>query len=227
VLSKNGLRVNDIPYPKGSKVLLESKASLRIGGFRLFFTVPRNARPYLKADAEAENTEAKKAVKPKLDGQRSRNGQKGPSYGEMVYMAFKSGKLHLTVNGTTQRDIIEWICSTFEGFKDPTKRQNLTQGVYMTLTKGYQKYDEIVGEKQKRVRWRMRSDVTYGPTGIVHNGAAGKVGGSTRGPRVAGGTSTRKRKTKAEKAAEVAAMAEAAMAGARARGEDGEPPLKK
>jgi hypothetical protein len=56
-----------------------------------------------------------------------------------------------------QRDIVTWIIDNFDGFREPSKRQNLNQGVYMTLTKFY---DKVLyqgdDEKLKKNHWKVR-----------------------------------------------------------------------
>lgn len=136
-LSKNGVRVGNKPVHKGQTAPLDKKVSLRVGTVRLYFTIPENAKTQIKS--EPEPLSANKV-----------------SYPLMVRNAFYSGSLNFNSQGTTQREIIDFIMARYEGFDDPTKKQNLTQGVYMCLSKHYEKSEEIVGEKQKRVRWRVK-----------------------------------------------------------------------
>ena len=76
-------------------------------------------------------------------------------YVVLVSYAFKSG-LQDTIpyKGLHQREIVEWIASNFDGFSEPHKKLNLSQGVYMTLTKFYSRVPEVEGDdKKKKNRW--------------------------------------------------------------------------
>lgn len=145
VLSKNGLRVNDVPYTKGQKVLLSQKASLRIGSLRLFFTVPQNARPYNKGVAQKEEQRRVEAMRSAaLDRARGgamdhhRRGKSG--YTDVVARAFLAPNLpRAAEGGATLGDIVEWVVTSCPEFKEPVKRQGLVQGVLATLEKFYQR----------------------------------------------------------------------------------------
>lgn len=81
-------------------------------------------------------------------------GQSKLSYFELVTYAFKSGLLEgQEESGLQQRDIVDWILANFEGFSEPNKKQNLNQGVYMTLTKFYSKVPQSEADKMKKNRW--------------------------------------------------------------------------
>jgi len=120
VLSKNGVRVNKKPHSKGSKVLLPHKSRLRIGTFRCFFTIPKNAKL--------------------TTGKFEMSAKAPPSCTEMIRTAFNSGRLPIAINngGVLQKDIIAFILSRYPlKYDDTSKMQSLINGVNTSLQKNY------------------------------------------------------------------------------------------
>ncbi len=57
-------------------------------------------------------------------------------------------------NGMLQKEVVNWIAENYEGFNDPIRRQNLNQGVYMTLTKFFAR--ATGNDKLKKNRWIVK-----------------------------------------------------------------------
>lgn len=84
----------------------------------------------------------------------SHNSNNKYSYYDLVDYAFKSGLLDDETRniGLYQREIVDWIVNNIDGYSETVKKQNLNQGVYMTLSKFYLKLSQEDG----RNRWLPR-----------------------------------------------------------------------
>ena len=89
---------------------------------------------------------------------------------DMVDAAFRSGELELNEAGVYQREIVDWIAANYDGFSEQHRRQNLTQGVYITLNKFYVKMpDPDAGDTlPKKNRWLPKK----GPGEFNGNGSS-------------------------------------------------------
>ena len=96
----------------------------------------------------------------------SHNSTNKHSYYDLVAYAFKSGLLDEETRniGLYQREIVDWIVQNFDGFTETVKKQNLNQGVYMTLSKFYLKLSQDDGRNRWLPRKRVaESEATDGP----------------------------------------------------------------
>jgi len=152
VLSKNGVRVNKIPYIKGQKVLLRSAtAELRIAGTRLFFTVPVDAKVYKdirKVDTSHTSSSQQNKEKPK------------PLTIEVMVKDFFKQSLHLGKKYLL-KEIVHWITDKYNiGKKDNSQKKvnletlkkineldlkQLQQDCYVHLCSSYLRTQDIDG----------------------------------------------------------------------------------
>ena len=98
----------------------------------------------------------------KLQIKSSHNGCHKYSYYDLVDYAFKSGLLDdETKNiGLYQREIVDWIVNNVDGYSETVKKQNLNQGVYMTLSKFYLKLSQEDGRNRWLPRKRLADSET-------------------------------------------------------------------
>lgn len=127
-------------YKKHEIAQLTLRSSIRMGSVKVVF-VPANG------SGTVGNFETE--LKPQHKS--SHNSANKYSYYDLVDYAFKSGLLDGDTRniGLYQREVVDWIVNNVDGYSETIKKQNLNQGVYMTLSKFYLKLSQEDG----RNRW--------------------------------------------------------------------------
>eukprot|EP00607_Mallomonas_marina_P008992 CAMPEP_0182417704 /NCGR_PEP_ID=MMETSP1167-20130531/2138_1 /TAXON_ID=2988 /ORGANISM="Mallomonas Sp, Strain CCMP3275" /LENGTH=234 /DNA_ID=CAMNT_0024591425 /DNA_START=76 /DNA_END=780 /DNA_ORIENTATION=+ len=138
-LSKNGIVVDGKSYALNEEADIKSRSAIRLGVARFYFLLPKKETEKIKES-------------PKSSVQYL-------TYAAMLESAYQTSDLDLnesSTTGATQREIIDWIITTYPNFSEDNKKQNLQQGIYVALNKYYYRL-ESKGEKSK-IRWRKKTD---------------------------------------------------------------------